>query len=132
MMFIGQITHMAHFHQVTSISITRIPLISAPMQTDKQKAVVSLKVLGAAEVCINSQQCLVLFFLIIGLSPQGLFKAFLNIATNGQINEQKQKIFRNSNGSVSDQLIIHRSSEAVVGCNENSCKCLGCLMSYHH
>lgn len=43
------ITHMAHFHQVTSISITRIPLISAPMQTDKQKAVVSLKVLGAAE-----------------------------------------------------------------------------------
>ncbi|XP_015754373.1 PREDICTED: focal adhesion kinase 1-like [Acropora digitifera] len=49
MMFIVQITHMAHFHQVTSISITRIPLISAPMQTDKQKAVVSLKVLGAAE-----------------------------------------------------------------------------------
>ena len=53
MMFIVQITHMAHFHQVTSISITRIPLISAPMQTDKQKAVVSLKVLGAAEVCIQ-------------------------------------------------------------------------------
>jgi len=85
MMFIGQITHMAHFHQVTSISITRIPLISAPMQTDKQKAVVSLKVLGAAEVCINSQQCLVLFFLI-GLSPRGLFMAFQNIATNGQTN----------------------------------------------
>ena len=132
MMFIGQITHMAHFHQVTSISITRIPLISAPMQTDKQKAVVSLKVLGAAEVCINSQQCLVLFFLIIGLSPQGLFTAFLNIATNGQTNEQKQKIFRNSNGLETDQLIILMSSEAVVGCNENSCKYLGCLMSYHY
>ncbi|XP_068677817.1 focal adhesion kinase 1-like isoform X2 [Montipora foliosa] len=43
------ITHMAEFHKVTSISITRIPLISAPMQTDKQKATVSLKVLGAAE-----------------------------------------------------------------------------------
>lgn len=87
MMFIVQVTHMAHFHQVTSISITRIPLISAPMQTDKQKAVVSLKVLGAAEVCINSQQCLILFFLIIiGLSPRGLFMAFQNIATNGQTN----------------------------------------------
>lgn len=73
--FIVQITHMAHFHQVTSISITRIPLISAPMQTDKQKAIVSLKVLGAAEVCINSQLCLVLLFLI-GVSPQGLFMAF--------------------------------------------------------
>lgn len=43
------ITHMANFHQVTSISITRIPLIAAPVQTDKQKATVSLKVLGAAE-----------------------------------------------------------------------------------
>lgn len=86
MMFIVQVTHMAHFHQVTSISITRIPLISAPMQTDKQKAVVSLKVLGAAEVCMNPQQYLVLFFLIIGLSPWGLFMAFQNIATNGQTN----------------------------------------------
>lgn len=73
MMFIVQVTHMAHFHQVTSISITRIPLISAPMQTDKQKAVVSLKVLGAAEVCINSQQCLILFFLILLASPLGGF-----------------------------------------------------------
>ncbi|CAH3176069.1 unnamed protein product [Porites lobata] len=43
------ITHMADFHQVTSISITRIPLITSPVQTDKQKAIVSLKVLGAAE-----------------------------------------------------------------------------------
>ena len=46
-----QITHMADFHQITSISITRIPLITASPQTDKQKATVSLKVLGAAEVC---------------------------------------------------------------------------------
>lgn len=43
------ITHMADFHQVTSISVTRIPLITASVQTDKQKATVSLKVLGAAE-----------------------------------------------------------------------------------
>ena len=65
--FIVQITHMAQFHQVTLISITRIPLISAPMQTDKQKAIGSLKVtvLRAAEVCINSQ-----------LSHRGLFIAF--------------------------------------------------------
>jgi len=46
-----QITHMADFHQITSISITRIPLITASPQTDKQKATVSLKVLGASEVC---------------------------------------------------------------------------------
>ena len=51
MFFLLQITHMADFHQVTSISITRIPLITSPVQTDKQKAIVSLKVLGAAEVC---------------------------------------------------------------------------------
>ncbi|KAL9980383.1 hypothetical protein ACROYT_G008961 [Oculina patagonica] len=43
------ITHMADFHQITSISITRIPLITAAVQTDKQKATVSLKVLGASE-----------------------------------------------------------------------------------
>ncbi|KAJ7326534.1 Putative serine/threonine protein phosphatase [Desmophyllum pertusum] len=43
------ITHMADFHQITSISITRIPLITASVQTDKQKATVSLKVLGASE-----------------------------------------------------------------------------------
>lgn len=43
------ITHMADFHQITSISITRIPLIASSVQTDKQKATVSLKVLGAAE-----------------------------------------------------------------------------------
>lgn len=43
------ITHMADFHQITSISITRIPLITSSVQTDKQKATVSLKVLGAAE-----------------------------------------------------------------------------------
>lgn len=48
-----QITHMADFHQITSISITRIPLITASVQTDKQKATVSLKVLGAAEVCLE-------------------------------------------------------------------------------
>ena len=47
-----QITHMADFHQITSISITRIPLITASPQTDKQKATVSLKVLGASEVCL--------------------------------------------------------------------------------
>ena len=51
MFFLLQITHMADFHQVTSISITRIPLITSPVQTDKQKAIVSLKVLGASEVC---------------------------------------------------------------------------------
>ena len=49
-----QITHMADFHQITSISITRIPLITASPQTDKQKATVSLKVLGASEVCYST------------------------------------------------------------------------------
>ena len=52
-----QITHMADFHQITSISITRIPLITASPQTDKQKATVSLKVLGAAEVCYMYLTC---------------------------------------------------------------------------
>ncbi|XP_031551093.1 focal adhesion kinase 1-like isoform X2 [Actinia tenebrosa] len=43
------ITHMASFNQIQSISVTRIPLIPTPVQTDKQKATVSLKVSGAAE-----------------------------------------------------------------------------------
>ncbi|KXJ25084.1 focal adhesion kinase 1 isoform X2 [Exaiptasia diaphana] len=43
------ITHMASFNQIQSISVTRIPLIPTPVQTDKQKATVSLKVSVAAE-----------------------------------------------------------------------------------
>lgn len=40
---------MADFSQIQVISVTRIPTISTTPQTDKQKATVSLKVLGAAE-----------------------------------------------------------------------------------
>ncbi|XP_032220316.1 focal adhesion kinase 1 isoform X2 [Nematostella vectensis] len=43
------ITHMADFNQIQSISVTRIPLMPTPVQTDKQKATVSLKVSGASE-----------------------------------------------------------------------------------
>ena len=45
---------MADFHQITSISVTRIPFITSAVQTDKQKATVSLKVLGASEVGLSS------------------------------------------------------------------------------
>ena len=45
-----QITHMADFSQITSISVMRMPLVATGVQTDKQKATVSLKVAGASEV----------------------------------------------------------------------------------
>ena len=52
---------------MTSISITRIPLITASVQTDKQKATVSLKVLGAAEVCLQPYLYSTLFYWCSGL-----------------------------------------------------------------
>lgn len=62
-------------------------------------------------------------------------KAFHGLSKLLQMDKQTNKNRRSLGipmGSETDQLIIHRSSEAVVGYNENSCKYLGCSMSHHY